>query len=96
MPAGRATKLEGLRMRFFLRGDRQAIDAARPAGKALRELRIADPHMEQRGVCDRQCLDDRLDEGLVTGGLLVAPVDGIPNAGDPKLLAVATVDGAVA
>ncbi len=52
-------------MRLFLRGYRQAIDAARPAGKALGELRIADPHVKQRGACDRQRLEDSLDVGLV-------------------------------
>src|SRR6516165_4716231 len=77
-------------MVLFLRGHREAIDAARPAGKALGELRIAYPHVEQRGACDRQRLEDSLDVSLVTRGLLVGPIEGLADPCHPGLLAVAT------
>src|SRR6266511_1022185 len=83
-------KPEGRRMRLFLRGYRQAIDPARPAGKALGELRIADPHVKQRGACDRQRLEDSLDVGLVPRGRLVGPVEGLADLCHPGLRAVAT------
>src|SRR4029450_5778636 len=71
-------------------GTRQALNAPPPPGKALGELRIADPHVEQRAACDRQRREDRFDVGLVRRGRLVAPVKGFTDLGDPGLFAVAT------
>src|SRR4029450_11287079 len=71
-------------------GTRQALNAPPPPGKALGELRIADPHVEQRAACDRQRREDRFDVGQVWRGRLVGPVQGFTDLGPPGLFAVAT------
>src|SRR2546425_9674906 len=77
-------------MGLFILVHRQAIEAASPTGKALGELGITHPHVQDRRASHRYSVEDSLYTGLVPGGLLLCPVYGLADPCHPWLLAVAT------
>src|SRR5919108_4316401 len=81
---------QSIRVGLFILVHRQAINAARPAGKALGEPGIAHAHVQDRRTGHRHRVEDSLDAGLVTGGLLLCPVYCLADPCHPRLLEVTT------